>query len=271
MTAVSKFPALGLGTWPALGEECATMVASAVSMGYSLIDTAQNYDNEAAVGEGIRRSGVPRDSVLITSKLRGKYQGHKTTIQAVEESLLRMRVDHFDLYMIHWPNPGRGLYVDTWHDLVIARERGLVREIGVCNFTIPMLDEVTEATGVAPFANQIEMNPFWSRPKERAAHADRGILTEAYSPLGRGGELLKNHILVDVAARYEVPVATVALAWTISRGAIPLPKSATPARQLSNLAACSLTLDGADLKLIDGLNGSHPGSPLTDPMSYEQL
>ncbi|RGE22046.1 aldo/keto reductase [Leucobacter sp. wl10] len=271
MTANHDLPPMGLGTWPALGYEAAEMVASAAAMGYRLIDTAQNYDNEAAVGEGVRRSGVAREELWIASKLRGKYQGRKTSQRAVEESLLRMRLDHFDLYMIHWPNPERGLYVETWHELVEARGRGLVRHIGVCNFTVPMLDEITSATGVAPFVNQIEMNPFWSRAEERAAHAERGIRTEAYSPLGRGGDLLSDPLLVSIAGKYGAPVSTLALAWEISRGATPLPKSASPERQRSNLSAVELRIDDEDLRAIDELDGSHPESPLSDPMRYEQL
>ncbi len=271
MAAHEELPRIGLGTWPALGDEAAEMVASAAAMGYPLIDTAQNYDNEAAVGEGIRRSGVARDDLWIASKLRGKYQGRKTSRQAIEESLLRMRLDHFDLYMIHWPNPARGLYVDTWHDLVEARDRGLVRRIGVCNFTVPMLDEITAATGVAPYVNQIELNPFWSRAEERAAHRERNILTEAYSPLGRGGGLLSDPLLVSLAEKYGAPVGTLVLAWEMSRGATPLPKSASPERQRSNLAALDLRIDDEDLRAVDRLDGSHPESPLSDPMIYEQL
>lgn len=269
--ARDELPAIGLGTWPALGSEAVRMVASAAAMGYPLIDTAQNYDNEAAVGEGLRRSGVNRDEFWVASKLRGKYQGRKTTLQAVEESLLRMRLEHFDLYMVHWPNPSKGLYVDTWHDLVGARERGLVRRIGVCNFTVPMLDEITEATGVAPYVNQIQLNPFWSRATERAAHVERGIRTEAYSPLGRGGELLTDPLLTGLSEKYGTPIGTLVLAWAISRGATPLPKSASPERQRSNLAALELRVESEDLLAIDSLDGSHPESPLSDPLVYEQF
>lgn len=271
MSTLDELPEIGLGTWPALGADATAMVASAVAAGYPLIDTAQNYDNEAAVGEGIRRSGVPRDRIWIASKLRGKYQGHTTTQHAIEESLLRMRLDHFDLYMIHWPNPARGLYVDTWHELVAAQERGLVREIGVCNFTVPMIDEVTAATGVAPYVNQIAMNPHWARAAEREAHRARGIRTEAYSPLGRGGDLMRDPVLTDLAHRFGTPVATVALAWSIANGATPLPKSADPDRQTANLAARSLELSDEDLRAIDTLDGSRTDRPFGDPMTYEQL
>lgn len=266
-----ELPPIGLGTWPELGEVCAEMVRSALEMGYVLIDTAQNYDNEAATGEGIRRSRIRREDVWVASKLRGKYHGEKTSVQAVEESLLRMRLDYFDLYMIHWPNPQRGLYVETWQGLVKARERGLVRNIGVCNFTTGMLDEVIRATGVVPYVNQIEMHPYWSRPQERKEHAERGIRTEAWSPLGRGGRLLHEPMLVELAGKYGVPVGTLILSWHLSLGVTPLPKSASPKRQQSNLDALTLQLAPEDAACIDAINGTRPGKPHADPLTVEQL
>lgn len=266
-----ELPPIGLGTWPELGGVCAEMVASALKVGYQLIDTAQNYDNEAAVGEGIRRSGISRENVWVASKLRGKYHGEKTSVQAVEESLLRMQLDYFDLYMIHWPNPQRGLYIDTWGGLVEARERGMVRNIGVCNFTTAMLDEVTGATGVAPYVNQIEMHPYWARPQERKEHRERGIRTEAWSPLGRGGELLRERTLVELAEKYRVPVGTLILGWHLSLDVTPLPKSASSVRQQSNFDALALTIAPEDVARIDALNGTRPDKPHADPMTYEQL
>ncbi len=266
-----ELPRIGLGTWPVLGEECARMVESALDLGYPLIDTAQNYDNEAAVGEGLRRSGLERDRYWVASKLRGKYHGLRTSVQAIEESLLRLRLDYIDLYMIHWPNPRRGLYVDTWKGLVEARRRGLVRHIGVCNFTTAMLDEVTEATGVTPYANQIEMHPYWSRPGERADHAARGIRTEAWSPLGRGGDLLREPLLLELAEKYDAPVGSIVLAWHRSTGITPLPKSVSPERQRANLAAIELALADEDIDRIHAMNGVRPETPHADPLSYEQL
>ena len=181
----ASIPAIGFGTYTLTGADGVAAVRSAIEAGYRLLDTAVNYGNEEEVGQAVRESGVPRDEVFLTSKLPGRHHGYGDAIASTKESLQRLGVDHLDLHLIHWPNPRVDKYVEAWRALVDLREQGLVRSIGVSNFTADTLDRIMDATGVTPAVNQIELHPWFPQAEMRRTNATHGILTESWSPLGK--------------------------------------------------------------------------------------
>ena len=190
-----SIPAIGFGTY----RVHADAVHSAIDAGYRLIDTALNYKNEAEVGAGIRASGVPRDELFVTTKLPGRHHGYDEAMGRWPVSA-NLGLDYVDLYLIHWPLPRIDKFVDTWRAMIAMRDAGLTRSIGVSNFTAEHLARLIETTGVAPVVNQIELHPHFSQTRLRAVHAEYGILTESWSPLGRRSELLGNEIITRIAA-----------------------------------------------------------------------
>lgn len=266
-----ELPAVGFGTYQLRGQAGADAIVRALDAGYRVLDSAFSYENEGVVGAAVRRSCVPRDEIVVTSKLPGRHQPHDRAIATVEESVLRTGLDRIDLYLIHWPNPGRGQYVEAWEALLEARERGLVREVGVCNFLPEHLDRLVAATGVAPVVNQIELHPRFPQAEQRAADAERGILTEAWSPLGRGNDLLGRPELHDVAARHGVSPAQAVLRWHVELGVVPIPKATSDARQRENLDVLGFELTPDDHAAIASL--ARPDGRLAgqDPATYEEL
>jgi diketogulonate reductase-like aldo/keto reductase len=263
-------PAIGLGTVGLQGARGVAEVGTAIDAGYRLLDTAFNYDNEGTVGRAIRDSSVPRDELVYSTKLPGRYHGYAVARKAVEESLFRSGLDRLDLVLIHWPNPSVGRYVEAWRALIDARERGLVRMIGVSNFLPEHLDRIIDDTGVTPMLNQIEVHPYHPQDGLRAANADRGILTEGWSPLGAGGDLVSDEVVKAIADAHETTSALVLLAWSIALGVIPLPKSASAERQAENLKAFDLELTRDDLDHLHGLAGTD-GRPRLDPREHEEM
>jgi diketogulonate reductase-like aldo/keto reductase len=263
-------PALGFGTYPLRGETGADAVASAIGTGYRLIDTAFNYENEGAVGEGIRRGGVPREELFVTSKLPGRYHGREQAGEAVRESLWRLGLDYLDLYIIHWPNPSVGKFVEAYEALVQAREEGVIRSVGVSNFTAGNLHTIIEATGVTPAVNQIELHPSFPQEELRAVHAELGVVTEAWSPLGKGAARYDDPAIVTAAERHGVSPAQVILRWHVQLGSVPIPKSATPARQAENLDVFGFELSADEVAAITALG--RPDGRLFggDPETHEE-
>jgi len=208
-------PAVGFGTYPHQGEDSAQTVEYAISIGYRLFDTALSYGNERGVGEGIRRSGVPRDQVIVTSKLPGRYHGLAEARTSVGESVTNLGVNRIDLYLIHWPLPRLGRFVDTWKVLVEMQAEGPLGSIGVSNFTPQHLNAIIDTTGVVPAVNQIEMHPFFPQVELRAVHDELGIVTESWSPLGRGTGLLEEPLLQQLAGTYGVTPAQLVLRWHV--------------------------------------------------------
>ncbi|WP_246119627.1 aldo/keto reductase [Aeromicrobium flavum] len=246
-------PAVGFGTYQLNGLVAVEAIGSALDAGYRLLDSAMNYENEGAVGAAVRRSGVPRDEVIVTSKLPGRHHAYAQAVTSVEESVLRTALDHLDLHLIHWPNPSHDLYVEAWQALIDARERGLVREIGVCNFLPEHLDRLERETGVVPAVNQIELHPYFPQVEALEDHRRRGIAVEAWSPLGRKSDLLVNPVVTEIAAQHDVTPAEAVLAWHAAIGTVPLPKSADPGRQRLNLAAVAIALDPAEVDRLTAL------------------
>jgi 2,5-diketo-D-gluconate reductase A len=264
-------PAIGFGTYPLRGSAAIEAVVSAIEVGYRLIDTAVNYDNEASVGEAVRQCGLPREELFVTSKLPGRHHAYDQAIASVEESLERLGLDYLDLHLVHWPNPSVDQYVDAWRALVEARSRGLVRSIGVSNFTRAHLERIVEATGVVPAVNQIELHPGFPQPEMRAANADLGVLTEAWSPLGKRAAPYGEPAVVAAAERLGVTPAQVILRWHVEIGSLPIPKSATASRQAENLDIFGFSLLADEVDAITALG--RPDGRLFggDPDVHEEM
>lgn len=266
----NRLPAIGLGAWSLNGARGVEAIVSALRQGYRLIDSAFNYENEGALGEAIRRAGIPRESLRVTSKLPGRHHRYDEALATVEESLWRAGLDYYDLYLIHWPNPKQDLYVEAWQALIEARRRGLVRSIGVSNFLPAHLERIMSETGVAPAVNQVEMHPRFPQIEQRVFDKAHGIVTEAWSPLGRG-ELLREPGLTAIAERLARSVGQVVLRWHHQSGSLPLPRSASPERQAENLAIFDFVLSNEDMAQIAAL--ARPDGRLRDqdPARYEEF
>ena len=267
----NTLPAIGFGTYPLRGDAGIEAVRSALELGYRLIDTAVNYENEVEVGEALRRSGLPRDQVQITSKLPGRDHGYDDAVASVRGSLQRLGLDYLDLHLIHWPNPSVDKYVQAWQALVDLREQGLVRSIGVSNFTQAHLERIIEATGVTPAVNQIEMHPRFPQAHMRAVHERLGIVTQAWSPMGKARAPLTEPVVVGAAERLGVTAGQVILRWHIQLGSLPVPKSATPSRQRENLDVFGFELLDDEVEAISGLAEDQGRLFGGDPDSHEEM
>lgn len=268
-THALELPPIGLGCWSLNGADGAAAVQSGLETGYRLLDTAYSYENEGAVGRGIRDSGVPREEITITSKLAGRYQQPGHARAAIEESTYRLGVDHLDLLLIHWPNPQRGFAIEAWHQLVHARDEGLVHHIGVSNFLPEHLDKLIKATDVVPEVNQIELHPLIDQSATLEYCAENDIQIEAWSPLGRGG-MLDNPTLKTLARIEGMEVGELILAWHAAIGSIPLARSANPLRQEANLEAVSKEISEETLAEINKLGTVGGYLWEQDPRAYEE-
>ncbi len=266
-----SLPVLGFGTYKLKGAEGVAAVSAAIGAGYTLLDSAFNYENEGTVGRAVRSSGHDRGGLIVTSKLPGRHHAYDRAVATIEESVYRTGLDHIDLYLIHWPNPRVDKYVEAWRALIDAKERGLVRAIGVSNFLPEHIDRLQAETGVLPEVNQIELHPYFPQVDQLAYDTERGIITEAWSPLGRGTELLAEPVLGRIAQAHGSTPGQVVLAWTISRGAIPIPKATSPARQQENLGAAALTLSADEVAEITALGRPDGRTNDQDPAVYEEF
>ncbi|WP_277964410.1 aldo/keto reductase [Pseudomonas sp. RIT-To-2] len=263
-------PAVGFGTYRLNGREGVEAIVNATASGYRLLDGAVNYENEGAVGEAVRRSGVARQDLRIASKLPGRHQAYDDALVSIEESLFRTRLDYFDLYLIHWPNPSKGLYVEAWRALIEAQRRGQVKSIGVCNFLPDHLQHIIDATGVTPAVNQIELHPYFPQHEQLAWHREHGIATQSWSPLGRANHLLKDPALQGIAQRLGKTLVQVILRWHHQLGTIALPKAASVQRQRENLAIFDFELSAEDMALIATLATPDGRTFDQDPAHYEE-
>lgn len=266
-----KLPAIGFGTYKLNGVGGVDAISRAIDNGYTLLDSAFNYENEGTVGKAVRASDHDRDDLIVTSKLPGRHQQYDQALTTIEESVFRTGLDYLDLYLIHWPLPRLDQYVEAWRALIEARERGLVRAIGVCNFLPEHLERLQAETGVLPDVNQIELHPYF--PQQDAVEYNRahGILTEAWSPIGRGNDLLQNPVITRIAAAHGVGPSQVVLAWEVSRDTIPLPKATSDAHQRENLAAAEIELTADDIREITALGRPDGRTAGQDPATYEEF
>jgi len=245
-------PQVGYGMYKVPRADATRLALTAIGLGYRHLDTAALYGNEAEAGAAVRQCGLPREHVVVTSKVWNDDHGYDETLRAFDASMARIGLDRLDLYLIHWPVPSRDRYVDTWRALVRLRDEGRVSSIGVSNFHAHHLDRIIDATGVAPVVNQVELHPWLPQRELRAAHERLGIRTEAWSPLARG-RLLGDAVLEPIAAKHGRSVAQVVLAWHVAQGVIVIPKASSPERIAENLDVFSFGLDDEDVAAIAAL------------------
>lgn len=266
----NTIPQLGFGVWQVPEEDTFDAVTSALGIGYRSFDTAAVYGNEVGVGKALRRSGIDRDEVFVTTKLWNN-SAQPWTRDAVffefDASLDRLGLDYLDLYLIHWPRPMRDDYRQIWRAMTELRADGRVRSIGVSNFQPEQLRTVLDDTGVTPAVNQVELHPYFQQTHLRGVHDELGIATEAWSPLGQGRGLLDDPVLGRIALKHERSAAQVVLRWHIQSGIVAIPKSVTPYRIRQNLAVFDFELDGDDLDAIAALDTDMRFGP--DPATFD--
>ena len=258
-----KIPQLGFGLWQIT--DAARVTADALQIGYRLVDGAAIYGNEVGMGQGITSSGIPRDDIFVTTKVWNDRQGYASTLQAVSESLKRLQLDRLDLVLIHWPCAARDQYVDTWRALIKLRDDGTITSIGTSNFNATELDRLTAETGVTPVLNQIELHPQLQQTQLRAAHAQRGIITQSWTPLG-GGKSFTTPAIQTIAKRLNRTPAQVVLRWHLDLGLSVIPRSSRKVGLAENLAVQDFTLTAEDQKAIAALDKGNRIGP--DPAVF---
>jgi 2,5-diketo-D-gluconate reductase A len=263
----AAMPQLGFGVWQVPDEEAVSAVRTAMEAGYRSIDTAAAYENEAGVGKAIALPEVPRDELFVTTKLWNGDQGYDRALRAFDLSLDKLGLDYVDLYLIHWPLPAKDAYVETWKALEKVYNEGRARAIGVSNFQIPHLRRLFEETDVVPAVNQIELHPYLQQEELRAFHAEHDIATEAWSPLAKGGTLLKDDTVTRLAAERGRTPAQIVLRWHVQIGNVVIPKSVTPSRIRENIEVFDFELSDADLAAIARLNRAERTGPDPDTFS----
>lgn len=258
-------PVVALGTWPMNDAEVADAVESALAAGYRHIDTAEAYGNERGVGEGLRRSGLPREEVFITTKFNKDWHSVEGAKQAFEAACERLGVDYIDMLMVHWPNPAQGTYVEAVQGLKELRDAGKIRAFGVSNFTPAHLEQLF-AAGLVPEINQLQLEPEHVWPERQAFHREHGIVTVAYSPLGRGGSFLDSEAVQSAAAAHGKTPSQVVLRWHVQQGNVAAPKSGNPERQRENIDIFDFDLSDAEMAAITALDTGEPGR--LDPETF---
>lgn len=262
-------PRLGLGTYKLQGDEGVASIVAAIKAGYRLIDTAVRYNNEVEVGRAIKESGVPREEIIVTTKLPGAAHGFDETMASFELSRRALDLDYIDVYLIHWPNPRIGRYLDSWKAMIELRDDNLVSSIGVCNFTEEYLTTLVEATGIVPAVNQIEIHPYFPQSHMREVNARLGIQTQSWSPLGKTDELRHETLITELAAARGITAAQLILRWHTQQGLLPLPKSADSQRQASNLDSFGFDLSNEEIARISSLERGRLWGG--DPETHEEF
>jgi 2,5-diketo-D-gluconate reductase A len=221
------------------------------------------------VGEAVRQSGLDRDELIVTSKIPGRHHGREEAVASIEASPRELGLERIDLQLIHWPNPSVAKQVETWEGMIDARDRGLVRSIGVSNFTEAMLTELIERTGVTPAVNQVELHPYFPQTALREFHAEHGIRTESWSPLARRSELLTEQIVQELAVVHDVSPTQVVLRWHIELDSTPIPKSADADRQRENADVFGFSLPEAQVAALSALERGRLWG--ADPDTHEEM
>ncbi|MFD4190559.1 aldo/keto reductase [Amycolatopsis thermoflava] len=250
-------PQVGYGVFQVPADETTQAVTAALEAGYRSIDTATAYANEAAVGKALAQSGIAREELFVTTKLWNSDQGYDETLRAFDKSMADLGLEYLDLYLIHWPVPEADRYADSWRAFERLYSDSRIRAIGVSNFQPHHLDRLAQESQIVPAVNQIELHPYLQQAELREYHAQRGIVTEAWSPLAKGGELLGEQAITALADKHGRTPAQIVLRWHLQLGNVVIPKSVTPSRIKENLDVFSFELDDSDLaelaKLEKGL------------------
>ena len=264
----ATIPQLGFGVFQIDPEDTAATVQTALEIGYRHIDTAQMYGNEAEVGEAIANSGIPRDELFVTTKCNNSNHGYDDAQRALDESLSKLRTDHVDLYLIHWPLPGKDLYVETWKGFEQAAKDGRARSIGVSNFQSHHLDRLAQETDTVPAVNQIELHPHLQQPEMREYDRSHGIATEAWSPIGQGKGVIDEDRIVAIAKAHDKTPAQVTLRWHIQLSNIIFPKSVTDYRIRENFDIFDFELTDEEMSAIGDLDKGERLGP--DPDQFDR-
>jgi 2,5-diketo-D-gluconate reductase A len=261
-------PQLGLGVWKASDEEATQAVATALDVGYRHIDTAAAYNNETGVGKALQETSVPREEIFVTTKLWNDKQLYAQ--KALEESLEKLQLDYVDLYLIHWPKPEEGNFVESWKQLLKLKEQGLAKSVGVCNFHIPHLQTLIDETSTAPTVNQIELHPSLAQRQLHAWNATHNIATESWSPLAQGGNGLFDQPLIQkLAEKYGKTPAQIVIRWHLDKGLIVIPKSVTPKRIKENFEVFDFKLEKEELSEFTKLDiGKRLGPNPDDKLNF---
>lgn len=259
-------PKLGFGVYNLVGDEAVGTITTALELGYRSLDTAAFYGNEEEVGRAVRESGLPRDEVFVTTKLWNADHGYDAAMRAFDASVKRLGLDTIDLFLIHWPLPAADLYLDTFRALQTLKRQGRVVSIGVSNFTRAHLERVMGETGEVPAINQVELHPYYAQSELRAFHAAHGIVTEAWSPLGRGAEF-NDSVIIALADKLGRTPAQIILRWHMQLGNVAIPKSTVPSRMAENLTVFDFELSGREMTQIAGIDkGARQGG---DPNIFD--
>jgi 2,5-diketo-D-gluconate reductase A len=261
----AEMPQLGLGTWPLTGEAATRAVLDALGAGYRLLDTSEQYGNEEAVGAAIRRSGLPREEIFVTTKFNAAWHGEELATQAFERAAARLGTDP-DLLLIHWPNPWLDRYVDAWRGLITLRDRGCVRAIGVSNFAPEHIGRLIDETGEAPEVDQVELDPTLPRREWRAFHAGHGIVTQSWSPLGRAGPVLADPRVRAIAERHGRSPAQIVLRWHVQQGLAVAVGASDPREIREDIDVFGFALAPAELASLDALDEGR--APARDPEKH---
>ncbi len=263
----AEMPMLGFGVFQVPNNATAAAVGTALRAGYRSIDTATLYRNEDQVGAAIRDSGISRDELFVTTKVWNTDQGYDQTLRAFDVSLGRLEMEFVDLYLIHWPLPARDRYVDTWRALEKLYADGRARAIGVSNFQIAHLERLLGETGVVPAVNQVELHPYLAQGALREYQDAHSIVTEAWSPIGRGGPLLADPVVTAIAADHGKSSAQVVLRWHVQNRIVAIPRSVTPSRIAENIDIFDFELTADQMAALDGLNRDERIGPDPDTFS----
>lgn len=268
-----QLPVIGLGTVHIQGATGLESILTALDTGYRLIDTSTNYHNEGMVGAAIRRTPISRHEILVTSKLPGLAHQYDMAIKLIQESLYRTGLDYFDIYLIHWPLPKRDLYVEAWQALIDAQKFGLIRSIGVSNFTREHLNRIIAETGVTPAINQIERHPYFNNLETVRANNELGILTQAWSPFGRDKlNVLEDPVIKEIALKYDKEPSQIVIRWNLQQNVQPIVKAASAKHQLVNLDVLDFELQVADMEKINALDRGEAGRIAgQNPDVYEEF
>ncbi|SDC76994.1 aldo/keto reductase [Rhodococcus tukisamuensis] len=270
LTDGNTVPQLGFGVWQVPDDESYTAVTSALTVGYRSIDTAAIYGNEVGTGRAIKHSGIAREDLFVTTKLwngAAETWTRDNVLREFDASLDRLGLDYLDLYLIHWPRAMREDYVAIWRAFAEIKESGRAKSVGVSNFQPAQLQRLIDETGVVPVINQVEVHPDFAQPELRAFHAEHGIVTEAWSPLGQGRGLLDDPVLSRIANKHGRSAAQVTLRWHLQVGNVVIPKSVTPYRIRQNFEVFDFELDADDLAAIAGLDVGNRLGP--DPDEFD--